>query len=150
MKIKIIVLTLLSMTYLGCTHRSNGKYVVYSVNNVSGNDTILTFLKKSLQGKRYNVTFNPKYVSLKLLNGTQEILLSKNQDKIPKYTQRYTQAGGVFIIELSDDKDLTMKVSLGFNEKQPLIMPVQLGNMGPFPYNFKSATVKCFLEKEDD
>ncbi|WP_374950248.1 hypothetical protein [Mucilaginibacter sp.] len=135
MKINLIVLLLLSMIYLGCTHRSNGKYVVYSVNKVSGNDTILTFLNKSLQGKRYNVTFNPKFVSIKLLNGSDEMLLTKTQDKIAKYTQRYTQGGGIFNIELLDDKDLTLIVSLGFKKSQPLIMPAQLGNMGPYPFN---------------
>lgn len=134
-----LLLAALAGTMVSCKSNpfANGNYVVYKVNESNDaftnldplNDTINAKLKSHFLNKRFQITFQDKFVTFHQAGSSADLLLAKQEyNGHITYTQSVDKGIATmdYILDKDKDETLLLNVRLHLPKRGPTFKPVQL------------------------
>jgi hypothetical protein len=159
---KVLFSITFALLLISCTKKPspNGTYLTFDIKpnetrfygvDATENDTISTFLKGKLTGRKYQITFKKDYTILKDLEEKEETVLAKNYSHVngTYYSTSIPKGKETFKLQLFPDTVSLSSAILVFDlytPKKQFIIPAQVGVHS----NLQYGRAVCYLSKLEE
>jgi len=152
---RYLILITFACLFTSCRRSDNGLYVVSAFKaGDNGSSKLTDYLKKTLRGAQFEITFDTTMTVMKSITTLDEYTLRRQHSKIPAYLGQFQKQSSTLIVILKRDKQLTMEVSVTIPQPEQQSDTTQYsGSFNPNDVTKESseyAEIECYLTKVHD